>query len=131
MGFRRSDLQEAFCIPGTHGFRVWGYGTADPLADVLRPGYFAGGLLQPGELIFVSTQPRSGAAGQARGAAGMALVMVRRRGDRGAPMVHLVQDLGGPDDPAPAADAAASPAPDPPPERRRGRPPGSRSKSKA
>ena len=29
--FRRSDLQEAFFVPGTHAFRVWGYGTTDPL----------------------------------------------------------------------------------------------------
>ena len=41
MAFRRSDLQEAFFVPGTHPFRVWGYGTADPLEAVLAPGYFA------------------------------------------------------------------------------------------
>ena len=59
MGCRRHDLQEAFFVPGTHAFRVWGYGTADPLAEVLRPGYFAAvtGMLRPGELIWVSSQP--------------------------------------------------------------------------
>jgi hypothetical protein len=31
MGFRRSDLQEAFFVPGSYPFRVWGYGTTDPL----------------------------------------------------------------------------------------------------
>jgi hypothetical protein len=56
MAFRRSDLQEAFFVPGTQAFRVYGYGTSDALAEVLRPGYFAaaGALLQPGELIYVS-----------------------------------------------------------------------------
>jgi hypothetical protein len=34
MSFRRSDLQEAFFVPGTHAFRVWGYGTTDPLEEV-------------------------------------------------------------------------------------------------
>jgi hypothetical protein len=38
MGFRRSDLQEAFFVPGTHAFRVYGYGTTDPLEEVLAPG---------------------------------------------------------------------------------------------
>ena len=40
MGFRRSDLQEAFFVPGTHPFRVWGYGTTDPLEELLGPDYF-------------------------------------------------------------------------------------------
>jgi hypothetical protein len=41
--------------------------TSDPLEEVLAPGYFehAGGLLRPGELIYVSTRP--GAAGQRSG----------------------------------------------------------------
>jgi hypothetical protein len=43
MGFRRSDLQEAFFVPGTHAFRVYGYGTSDPLEEVLAP--------TPGELV--------------------------------------------------------------------------------
>ena len=57
MAFRRSDLQEAFFVPGTQPFRVYGYGTNDPLEAVLAPGYFehARGLLRPGELIYVST----------------------------------------------------------------------------
>jgi hypothetical protein len=60
MAFRRSDLQEAFFVPGTHAFRVWGYGTTDPLEEVLTPGYFAvaRGLLRSGELIYVSTCPQ-------------------------------------------------------------------------
>ena len=59
MGFRRSDLQEAFFVPGTWPFRVWGYGTPDPLEDVLRPNYFAhaGAQLRPGELIFARMRP--------------------------------------------------------------------------
>ena len=63
MAFRRSDLQEAFFVPGTYEFRVWGYGTADPLEQVLAPGYFALArpLLRPGEVSYVST------AGHARG----------------------------------------------------------------
>jgi hypothetical protein len=54
MGFRRSDLQEAFFVPGSYSFRVWGYGTTDPLEDVLRQDYFrsAGGLVHAGDLIF-------------------------------------------------------------------------------
>ena len=60
MSFRRSDLQEAFFVPGTHAFRVWGYGTTDALEEVLAPGYFglARTLLRPGELIYVSTFPQ-------------------------------------------------------------------------
>jgi hypothetical protein len=59
MGFRRYDLQEAFFVPGSLGFRVWGYGTDDPLEDVLRPGYFAmaGAQLRPGEPVFARMQP--------------------------------------------------------------------------
>jgi hypothetical protein len=55
MSFRRSDLQEAFFVPGTHAFRVFGYGTSDALEAVLGPGYFgaAGALLQPGDLVYV------------------------------------------------------------------------------
>jgi len=137
MAFRRSDLQEAFCVPGTHAFRVWGYGTTDPLADVLAPGYFgaARGMLRPGELIYVSTAPQPVRRdGPARGATRLALVMVR--GDPRGPelaggAVRLVQDLGRPDDPpgtlaSPAPPVAdASPAS---PKRGRGRPPGSRNK---
>jgi hypothetical protein len=40
MSFRRSDLQEAFLVAGTHGFRVWGYGTTDSLDEVLAEHYF-------------------------------------------------------------------------------------------
>ena len=60
MAFRRSDLQEAFFVPGTQPFRSYGYGTSDPLEEVLRQGYFAvaGALLRPGELIYVSTCPQ-------------------------------------------------------------------------
>ncbi len=56
MGFRRSDLQEAFLVAGTYAFRVWGYGTTDPLEEVLAEHYFrdANAMLQPSELIYVS-----------------------------------------------------------------------------
>ena len=150
MGFRRSDLQEAFFVPGTHPFRVWGYGTTDPLGELLRPDYFraAGGLMQAGDLIYVSvrpqgergvsTRPRCERPGAPKtGKVRMALVMVRVA-ERGAPSVRLVQDFGGPDDPdaatlavAPAAAAVTTPAPDAQPRRGRGRPPGSRARKPA
>jgi hypothetical protein len=58
MAYRPYDLQEAFFVPGTHAYRVWGYGTVDALEEVLRAGYFAAAssLLQPGELIYVSAR---------------------------------------------------------------------------
>jgi hypothetical protein len=148
MGYRRYDLQEAFFVPGSLGFRVWGYGTDDPLEDVLRPGYFAlaGAQLRPGELVFARMQPararRVGAAPRPVAAAGpdqgdvhMALLVVVRGARRGTVSARLVQDFG-PDQagaahgPAPAL--AASPGPASPPARRgRGRPPGSRTRTKA
>jgi hypothetical protein len=55
-------------VPGTHAFRVWGYGTADPLEEVLAPDYFAlaRSMLRPGELIYVSAG--AGEGGARRGA---------------------------------------------------------------
>jgi hypothetical protein len=136
MGFRRSDLQEAFFVPGTHAFRVFGYGTADPLDLVLAPGYFAtaGGLLRPGDLIYVSagTASQRSQTGADHGEARMALLMVLA-GARGAVAVRLAQDFGRTDDadPAKLPDAALPVAAAPPamPARRgRGRPPGSRNR---
>ena len=151
MGFRRSDLQEAFFVPGTYPFRVWGYGTTDPLEELLGPDYFraAGGLMQAGDLIYVcvrspgdrgvSIRPssRERRDGPETSELRMALVMVRA-GERGAAAsVRLVQDFGGPDDPdagsvsaAFAAPAAMIPAPGVP-KRGRGRPPGSRARKPA
>jgi hypothetical protein len=137
MAFRRSDLQEAFFVPGTHAFRVWGYGTTDPLEEVLAPGYFAlaRALLRPGELVYVSSAPRHG-DGPARGEVRLALVMVRaaeRGAERADGSVRLVQDFGRPGDPAaplhglpPPLSAVAAPI-----KRGRGRPPGSRSRQAA
>ena len=102
MAFRHSDLQEAFFVPGTHPFRVYGYGTADPLEQVLTPNYFAAarGLLRAGELIYVSTYPEEGRGGRAEpGEPRMALVMVRadaRGAERASASVRLVQDFGRP-----------------------------------
>jgi hypothetical protein len=134
MGFRRSDLQEAFFVPGTHAFRVYGYGTSDALEEVLAPGYFgaAGGLLRPGDLIYVRTPADGGPAAGSEPAVRMALVMVLN-GARGAVDVRLVQDFGRTDDPdaleatVPALPAPAA-APATPPKRGRGRPPGSRNR---
>ena len=130
MAFRRSDLQEAFFVPGTYAFRVWGYGTTDPLEEVLAPGYFALArtLLRPGEVIYVSTARRPGNGadrGEVRGEARLALVMVRAEApgpDRADGSVRLVQDFGGPTDPSATAAAPA------PVKRGRGRPPGSRTR---
>ena len=81
MGFRRSDLQEAFLVPGTYAFRVWGYGTTNSLEEVLAEHYFrdANAMLQPSELIYVSIQPRARADRPEGEDARVALVMVRRR----------------------------------------------------
>jgi hypothetical protein len=123
MGFRRSDLQEAFFVAGTYGFRVWGYGTIDPLDEVLREGYFeaARGILCPGELMYVSMRPETSADRPEGEATSVALVMVRR-GARGAASVRLVQDFGGPD-------VSSTSLPVAPVKRGRGRPLGSRNKN--
>jgi hypothetical protein len=159
MGFRRSDLQEAFFVPGSYPFRVWGYGTTDPLEAVLARDYFrsAGGLMHPGDLIYVAVRPncdpvslraqrapagapapqRNGLRGEIQGEMRMALVMVRG-GENGAPSVRLVQDFGCPDDPdavspatAPPPAELAAPASATPRRRGRGRPPGSRTRKNA
>ncbi len=131
MAFRRSDLQEAFFVPGTHAFRVFGYGTADALEDVLAPAYFgaAGALLKPGDLVYI----RAGAGAERPApAVHMALLLVRA-GPPGSPAVRLVQDFGRTNDPDPAEEAtpATLPIAAPPPAlpARRGRPPGSRNKN--
>jgi hypothetical protein len=151
MAFRRSDLQEAGFVPGSQAFRVYGYGTTDPLEEVLRQGYFAAAraLLRPGELIYVSTAPQPTAPGGPAGTeTRFALVMVRgaerspeqadgsarlapRANHQGRPGAARVQDFGRPSDPACAPGSSAFPAPDaapPPAKRGRGRPPGSRTK---
>ena len=101
MAFRRSDLQEAFFVAGTHPFRVWGYGTTDPLEEVLASDYFgvARGLLRAGELIYISTYPPERQGSRAEpGEPRMALVMVQPE-ERGAGLsVRLVQDFGRPRD---------------------------------
>ena len=143
MGYRRYDLQEAFFVPGSLGFRVWGYGTDDPLEDVLRPGYFAlaGAQLRPGELIFARMEPararRAGAgprpgapAAPDQGDVHMALLVVVRGARRGTVSARLVQDFG-PDQAGPAQGLApALPASPAPARRGRGRPPGSRTRKK-
>jgi hypothetical protein len=127
MAFRRSDLQEAFFVAGSYPFRVWGYGTTDPLEAVLAPGYFAlaRSMLRPGELIYVSSVPAQ-AGGAPRGGARLAMVMVGAEAEspgQAAGSVRLVQDFGRPDDPASALTPSAPAAPV---KRGRGRPPGSR-----
>jgi hypothetical protein len=142
MAFRRADLQEAFFVPGTHPFRVYGYGTADPLEEVLTPDYFAAarGLLRAGELIYVSTYPQERRGGRAEpGEPRMALVMVRvdeRGAERAAASVRLVQDFGRPHGAADTLDVLAASVPEAatppaPVKRGRGRPPGSRTKKPA
>jgi len=127
MAFRRADLQEAFFVPGTFPFHVWGHGTTE--AQVLRPGCFQISSLRPGELIYVRSEaPERGANGQDGGAPQMALLMVQA-GPPGRVAVRLVQDFGaaagGPDG-RPAGEVAILPQ-----KRRRGRPPGSRNRKPA
>jgi hypothetical protein len=142
MAFRRSDLQEAFFVAGTYSFRVYGYGTTDPLEEVLAPEYFAAAraLLRAGELIYVSTcHAGTRGNGAEPGAARMALVMVQSDQQdcaRAGASVRLVQDFGRPSD-SPATLHAATPAgadamtPAAPVKRGRGRPPGSRTRKPA
>ncbi len=98
MGFRRSDLQEAFFVASEAAFRAWGYATADPLEDVLRPGYFqaAGSQARPGELIYLRLQARPWPP--VRGAAPepvrMVLLMAVPGDGRSGMAVRLVQDFG-------------------------------------
>jgi hypothetical protein len=136
MGFRRSDLQEAFFVPGDRAFRAWGYSTSDALEDVLRPGYFAAsGLVHLGELIYLrmQAQPPQRLRGPEPEPVHMALLMVIRSEQRGVPAVRLVQDFGHTDE---TADLRAAPplrlpltgsVAEPPP-RKRGRPAGSRTR---
>lgn len=137
MGFRQSGLQEAFFVPGDHAFRVWGYGTTDPLEDVLRPGYFgAGNMMHLGELIYVrmQAQPPARLRGPVPEPVHMALVMAVGRERNGAVRLRLVQDFGRTD--APQEEPAAAPlrlslssaAPGEAPRRRRGRPAGSKTR---
>jgi hypothetical protein len=117
---------------------VWGFSTADSLADVLRPGYFAaGGLLELGELIYVRMQaqpPRRLRPAEPEPVR-MALLMVTGAGERGAAAVRLVQDFGSTEAPAALAEPPPLPAPADPataaPGRKRGRPAGSRSRKPA
>jgi hypothetical protein len=133
MVFRRSDLQEAFFVPGTYAFRVYGYGTTDSLDEVLAPDYFraASGLLRAGELIYVSTFPEGARDSMAEPREPRsALVMVRtaKRGlERASTSVRLVQDFGCASD-GPAATSTGPVALPAPIKRGRGRPPGSRTR---
>jgi hypothetical protein len=142
MAFRPYDLQEAFFVPGTHAYRVWGYGTLDALEEVLQPGYFAAAssLLRPGQMIYVSARRHRRTSGPARELGPedvhMALLMVAKAAERGgarsAPSVRLVQDFGCPDSPAALASATIAPLAQAvevaPIKRGRGRPPGSRTR---
>jgi hypothetical protein len=140
MVFRRSDLQEAFFVAGTYPFRVYGYGTTDPLEQVLAPDYFAAarGLLRAGELIYVSMcHAGTQGSGAEPGVTRMALVMVQSDQQdcaRAGASVRLVQDFGRPSD-CPGTRHAAAPAgadaPSAPVKRGRGRPPGSRTRKPA
>jgi hypothetical protein len=110
MGFRQSDLQPAFEVSGTHPFRAFGYGTTDPLEEVLGPGYMRGGasILSPGDLIYVRTCPRRDAASAwAVGETRVALLMVVGW-ERSAMRLRLVQDFGRPEDGARPARASES-----------------------
>ena len=78
---------------------MWGYGTSDPLEEVLAPDYFALArtLLRPGELIYVNVRPRQRRGSEAEaGEPRMTLVMTRAaEGDAQATggSVRLVQGL--------------------------------------
>ena len=159
MGFRRSDLQEAFFVAGTHPFRVPGSQGRSPRSTRSGAGAMAppirsprcwrgtcfraaGGLMHPGRADLcqcaAARRPRVSARRQGQaavtepGEVHMALMMVRA-GERGVFPVRLVQDFVRPDDPdaARAAAQAAAPTLPAPAKRGRGRPPGSRSRKTA
>jgi hypothetical protein len=118
MGYRQSDLQPAFDGPGTQPFRIWGYGTTDPLEEVLAPAYMrsGGSSLSPGDLIYVRTCPRrDGASGRELGETRVALLMVVGW-ERNAMRLRLVQDFGRPEDGAVPAPASERRPATPPPE---------------
>jgi hypothetical protein len=145
MGYRQSDLQPAFNVPGTHDFTVWGYGTTDTLDEVLQPGYMHAGssILRPGDLIYIKTRPRRDRVdGPEEGETRVAIVMVSGF-ERGCARLRLAQDFGRPEDgagpeqpagPVPAMSEASAPPPAPPasaatePSRRAARLPGRRPK---
>jgi hypothetical protein len=54
-----SDLQVAFSVPGEFPFTIWGYGTADPLNEVLKPNYFAAihSMVREGDLAYACLYP--------------------------------------------------------------------------
>jgi hypothetical protein len=136
MGFRRSDLQEAFFVPGDRAFRAWGYSTSDALEDVLRPGYFSGsGMMHLGELIYVrmQAQPSARLRRPEPEPVHMALLMMVGREPNGAHRLRLVQDFGRTDAPqeqpvAPALRLPLTGSVAEPPQRKRGRPAGSRTR---
>jgi hypothetical protein len=130
---------EAFFVPGTHAFRVYGYGTTDSLDEVLAPDYFraARGLLRAGELIYVSTFPEGtpdSIAEQREPRSALVMVRTAREGmERASASVRLVQDFGCASDSSnsldgPAPTATGPLAPPAPIKRGRGRPPGSRNR---
>lgn len=113
MALRRSDLQPAFQIPGTHDFTVRGYGTTDTLDPLLRPRYLRGGhsLVAPGDLVYVRLRPRPDPRdGSPVGEVRAALLMVSGV-ERGDATLRLVQDFGPPGGAAPAAETGASERP--------------------
>ena len=100
MGYRQSDLQPAFDGAGTHPFRIWCYGTTDPLDEVLGPGYMrsGGSILSPGDLIYVRSCPRrDGRSWREADETRIALLMVVGW-ERNAMRLRLVQDFGRPED---------------------------------
>ncbi len=101
MPFATHRLTAVFEAQTELGFAAWSYCTNDPLAEVLKPNYFAGAIrmLRPGDLIFHGTNPQpamSSWEGRSHEVRRALLMVAAVQGGRIT--TRLVQDYGRPED---------------------------------